>query len=85
VGSRGGESETEREREDPIDGGPAPEEQVRLWVVDRWLEVRFFGGQNRLPAWQGLSGSSCGVGLAPIGAENAGDALNGFERGRSGE
>jgi hypothetical protein len=35
----GGESETERER--IRDGGPAPEEQVRLWVVDRWLEVRF--------------------------------------------
>jgi hypothetical protein len=44
-----------------------------------------FGGQNRLPARQGRSGSSCGAGLAPIGAENAGDALTGFERGRSGE
>jgi hypothetical protein len=43
-----------------------------------------FGGQNQLPARQGQSGSSCGVGLAPIGTENAGDALNGFERGRSG-
>jgi hypothetical protein len=44
-----------------------------------------FGGQNRLPARQGRSSSSCGAGLAPIGFENAGDALNGFERGRSGE
>jgi hypothetical protein len=44
-----------------------------------------FGGQNRLPVRQGRSGSSCGAGLAPIGAENAGDALTGFERGRLGE
>jgi hypothetical protein len=54
VGSRGGRSgewdqgrewNRERdavgEREDSIDGGPEPEEQVQLWVVDRWLEVRF--------------------------------------------
>jgi hypothetical protein len=44
-----------------------------------------FGGHNRLPARQGRSGSSCGAGLAPIGAENIEDALNGFERGRSRE
>jgi hypothetical protein len=41
-----------------------------------------FGGQNQLSARQGWSGSSCGAGLAPIGAENIGDALNGLERGR---
>jgi len=36
-----------------------------------------FGGQNRLPTRQGRSGSSYGARLAPIRAENAGDALNG--------
>jgi hypothetical protein len=57
VGSRGGDRErvkqrerdavgerkrdAERQREDPIDCGPAPKEQVRLWVVDWWPEVRF--------------------------------------------
>jgi len=48
-------------------------------------EGAIYGGQNQLSARQGRSGNSCGAGLAPIRAENARDALNGFERGISGE
>jgi hypothetical protein len=93
VGSRGGdqeseiegESETERERccrrERGSDrqwasaGGAGP-------VMGRRPVARgaIFGGQNRHLARQGRSDSSCGARLAPIGAENTGDALNGFER-----
>jgi hypothetical protein len=89
---------SEREREMPRER-ETNRERIQSTVGQRWRSRRgrsvmgcrpvvgsaIFGGQNQLPARQGRSGSSCGAGLAPTRAENAGDALNGFERGRSGE